>query len=885
MSLPTGTVTFFFSDIEGSTRLIQQLGDRFPEVLLAHHTILRDTLTSHGGKELRTEGDSFFIVFGSALDACAGAAAVQTALARRSWPDGVQLRVRIGLHTGEATLVGKEYLGLDVHRAARVAGAAHGGQVLISETTRALVDHGLPPELGLRDMGIHRLKDLARPERLYQLTIAGLSADFPALRTLETIPNNLPTQLTSFIGRDDQVREVKQLLGRSRLLTLTGPGGTGKTRLSLQIAADVMDQFPDGVYFVALSAVQDPELVPSAIAQALSVSTTGSRRPIEALLEHLHDKRLLLVLDNFEQLLPAAQVTTQLLEGSPGLRVMVSSRAVLRVYGEQEFPVPPLTLPDAKSVSDLSTLSQFEAVKLFIERAVGVKPDFVATNENAPAIAGICERVDGLPLAIELAAARVKLFSPQALLTRLEKSFSALGTGARDLPGRQQTLRGAIQWSYDLLDPPHRQLMTRFSVFARGGSLEQVEQVCGPAEEVGGDVVEGLDQLADQSLVRRLPDFDEPRFLMLQTIREFGAERLAETGESDAIRNRHLQAYLALAQQAGPKLFGRERKDWLDRLEIEHDNFRVALDWAVAKGDARSAMRLGGTLWRFWQMRGHIHEGRVRMTQVLAMPGGQDYPEDRLLGLEAAGGLAYWQADMDAARGLYDECLDLIRRLGADKRRLANALYNAAFPRLVNRSAIEGSRELLKEALPLFKEAGDQSGVARALWALGNGHYFAGELSASRQFLEESEAIARAVDDRFALGWALHTHGLVSLKLKDVGTARKNFLEAVDLFSDANDVSGIVLQLDNLSQVIRAEGDPLTATRLASAARAHQAKTGTNIGWLLSEQEGRTGREGLSADDADRAWAEGQSLSLEEALEEAVAIARRQASSSLKQDA
>src|SRR3989454_9068307 len=407
-------------------------------------------------------------------------------LAQHAWPEDGQVRVRIGLHTGEATLVGNEYLGLDVHRAARVAGAGHGGQVLVSETTRVLVDHALAPGLTLKDLGLHRLKDMARPERLYQLTVAGLAADFPPLKTLEATPNNLPTQLTSFIGRDDQVREAKQLLTRSRLLTLTGPGGTGKTRLSLQIAADVMDSFPDGVYFVPLASVQDPELVPSAIAQALAISITGSRRPIEALLDHLRDKRTLLVLDNFEQLLPAATVTTELLEASPGLRVLVSSRAVLRVYGEQEFPVPPLELPDLKALPSLSAISQFEAVRLFIERAVAVKPDFRATNENARAIAGICERVDGLPLAIELAAARVKLFSPQALLTRLEKSLSALGSGARDLPSRQQTLRGAIQWSYDMIDAPGRRLLARFSVFARGGSLEQVEAVCGPADDVGG---------------------------------------------------------------------------------------------------------------------------------------------------------------------------------------------------------------------------------------------------------------------------------------------------------------------------------------------------------------------------------------------------------------
>jgi predicted ATPase/class 3 adenylate cyclase len=864
-TLPTGTVTFFFSDIEGSTKLIQQLGEQYPDVLLAHHTIQREALAANGGHELRTEGDSFFIVFDSALGACAGAAAVQRTLQEHPWPDGGQVRVRIGLHTGEATLVGNEYLGLDVHRAARVASAGHGGQVLVSETTRALVDHTLPPGLTLKDLGVHRLKDLARPERLFQLTIEGLPADFPALKTLEATPNNLPTQLTSFVGRDDQVREAKQLLARSRLLTLTGPGGTGKTRLSLEIAADVLDQFPDGVYFVPLSAIHDPELVASAIAQALAISTTGSRKPIEALVDHLREKRTLLVLDNFEQVIKAAPIATQLLEGSPGLRLLVSSRADLRVSGEQEFPVPPLGLPDLRALPGLAALSQFEAVRLFIERAVAVKPDFHATDENAPAIAGICERVDGLPLAIELAAARVKLFSPQALLSRLEKSLSALGSGARDAPVRQQTLRGAILWSYDMLEAGGRCLLARFSVFARGGNLEQLELVCGPAEDVGGDVVESLDQLADQSLLRRLPDFDEPRFLMLQTIRDFASERLEESGEAHLVRDHHVKAFIALAQQAQPELFGAKRKEWLDRLEADHDNFRAALEWAVASGNARQAMCLSGSFWRFWQMRGHIHEGRSRLQQVLAMPNSHEFPPERLQALEAAGGLAYWQGDMDAAQGFYDESLELTRRVG-DKRAIANAIYNDVFPMLVRRTQMDRARALLREALPLFQELNDEVGVGRSYWGLGNADYFQQIYEPARQQLETGEAIFRRLDDRFDLAWSIHTLGLVAVKMGAVEVAKRHFLEALHLFIDAQDVSGITLQLDNLSVIARHEGDPVRATRLAAAAATQQATTGTGLGGLLSQQEGRTGREGLGESEAARAWAEGKALTLEQAI-------------------
>ncbi len=863
-TLPTGTVTFFFSDIEGSTRLIQRLGERYPDVLLAHHAIQREALAANGGHELRTEGDSFFIVFKSALEACAGAAAVQKMMAQHAWPDDGQVRVRIGLHTGEATLVGNEYLGLDVHRAARVASAGHGGQVLVSETTRVLVDHALPSGLMLKDLGMHRLKDLARPERLFQLTVDGLPADFPPLKTLEATPNNLPTQLTSFIGRDDQLREAKLLLARSRLLTLTGPGGTGKTRLSLEIAAEVLDQFADGVYFVPLSAVHDPELVPSAIAQALAISTTGSRRPIDALLDHLREKQTLLVLDNFEQVLKAAPIATQLLEGSAGLRVLVSSRTVLRVSGEQEFPVPPLALPDLKALPGLAALSQFEAVRLFIERAVAVKPDFQATNENAPAIAGICERVDGLPLAIELAAARVKLFSPQALLSRLEKSLSALGSGARDAPARQQTLRGAILWSYDMLDAGARRLLSRVSAFARGGYLQQMEPVCGPAEDVGGDVVEALDQLADQSLLRRMPDFDEPRFLMLQTIRDFATERLEESGEAHLVRDRHLKAFIALAQEAHPHLFGPQRKGWLDRLQEDHDNFRAALEWAVSAGNAQEAMRLGGSFWRFWQMRGHIHEGRARLGQILSLPASGEFPTERLNALEAAGGLAYWQADMEGAQRFYDESLALTRQVG-DSPAIANAIYNDAFPMLVNRTDLPKAKTLLEEALPLFRELGDDGGIARTLWGLGNAAYFAKDFVAANPLLEEAQTLFRRLDDRFMLAWASHTLGLVAVGTYDFEMGKRSFTEALHLFIEAKDVSGITLQLDNLSVIVRHEGDPVRATRLAAAAVAQGALTGTGLGALLSQREGRSGREGLTDTDAATAWAEGQALTLDEA--------------------
>jgi predicted ATPase len=842
---------------------MQEIGERYVEAQNAHHAILRAAFTSNSGHELRTEGDSFFCVFASATDACLAAAAAQRALAAHSWGEGARLKVRIGLHTGEAPLVGNEYIGLDVHHAARIAAAAHGGQVLISETTRGIVEEKLPAELHVRELGAHRLKDLARPERLYQLVIAGLEDTFPALRTLDAVRNNLPTQLTSFVGRGAEVADAKRLLQNTRLLTLTGPGGIGKTRLSLQIAAESAKDFPGGVYFVPLSAVRDPDLIASAVAQVLGIPVTGSRLPIDGVKDHVRDKTVLFVLDNFEQLLPAgAPAASELLHAGPGVKLLVSSRAVLRVYGEQELEVEPLGLPDPRGHPGLEAVSQYEAVKLFIERAVAAKADFQATNENAPAIAGICERVDGLPLAIELAAARIKLFSPQALLARLETSLTVLGSGARDLPGRQQTLRGAIDWSYDLLDDVQKRLLVRFSVFARGASLEQAEAVCGPSVEVGGDVLNGLDELADHSLLRRMPDFDEPRLIMLQTIREFAAERLEKSTENREIRDRHVDAYSALAEAAAPNLFGDERKMWLDRLELDHDNIRAAFDWCAATGDAERAMKLAANFWRFWQMRGHLHEGRVRLESILHMASSRDA---RARALEAAGGLAYWQGDIAAAQAFYDECLALTRE-GGDKRAIANALYNDGFPMSVNRSNLEQALTMLGEALPLFRDLRDDSGISRCLWAIANCLYFQGHYPEAITALDEAIGLFRTADDRFSLGWALHTRALAAIKIADTAHARAFVLEALQLFVAAGDISSTVLVLDDAADVETMEGNRGRAIRLAAAAAAHQATIGAGLGAVLNIDEGRNRRDDLTDEKEQRAWDEGQAMTVEQAV-------------------
>ncbi len=869
-ALPSGTVTFLFTDIEGSTKLMQQLGDAYVQAQVDHHAILRAAFQSRKGAELRTEGDSFFCVFQSALDACGAAADAQRGFATHKWPEAGAIRVRIGLHTGEAPLVGNEYIGLDVHHAARVAAAAHGGQVVVSETTRGLVEESLPGELKLKDLGVHRLKDLAKSEHLFQLVVDGLPDTFPALRTLDTTPNNLPTQLTSFVGREADVVEAKRLLAGTRLLTLTGPGGIGKTRLSLQLAADVVQSFPDGVYFVALSAVNDPDLIPSVIAQSVGLSVSGNQRPIDVLLEHLRGKRVLLVLDNFEQLMPdGAPVVSGILRDSADVKAIVSSRAVLHVYGEQELSVRPLRVPDVKALPSLAALSQYEAVKLFIERAVASKHDFAVTSENAPAIAGICEHVDGLPLAIELAAARIKLFSPQALLGRLETSLNVLAGGSRDLPGRQQTLRGAIAWSYDLLDEPHKLLFARFSVFARGANLEQAETVCGPESELGVDVLSGLDELADQSLLRRMPDFDEPRLLMLQVMREYAAERLEEFGEASKIRDRHAAAYQELAEAAAPHLFGADQKRWLDRLALDYDNFRAAFDWAQANAEAKRALCLGSAFWRFWQMRGQLREGRMRMDAVLAMPTTHEFPKERALALEAAGGIAYWQGDMAYAQAAYDECLALIREHG-DERALANAIYNDAFPAMVIRTDVPRALAALEEALPIFKRLGDEPGIAKCLWALGQCLMTMNDYPAALSKLGDAIELFRRLDDRFGLGWAYFVRGLLEITLEDLGAAKTDSIDALRIFADANDVTGVVLVLDALAETARRDGDLVRAARLAGASAVHEVAIGAGLATVVALREGWPRGEAQSEAEA-AARSEGQAMTLHQAIDYALA--------------
>jgi predicted ATPase/class 3 adenylate cyclase len=862
-TLPTGTLTFLFTDIEGSTRVLESLGDAYTTLLERHHALLRQAIAAGDGTEVSTEGDAFFAVFPSAPKAVAAVAKAQRLLAGEPWPNGVAVRVRMGLHTGEGVRGGESYVGLDVHRAARVAAAGHGGQVLLSGATQALTTGQLPDGVSLVDLGQHRLKDLSRPEHLWQLAIDGLPASFPAPRTLDATPNNLPLQLTTFLGRQREVADVLTLLAERRLVTLTGPGGTGKTRLSLQAAAEASDRYPDGVYFVALEPITMPELVLPTIAQVLGLMEPGAAT-VDRLAEHFGERAFLLVLDNFEHVDEAAPQVGELLARAPRISVLATSRSPLRVYGEREYPVPPLGLPDPRHLPDLEQFTQFESVALFIERAVAVRPDFRVESANAPAVAEICVRLDGLPLAIELAAARVRVLSPQAILDRLSDQLGLLSGGARDLPARQQTLRGAIAWSHDLLEGEDKRAFACLSVFAGGGTLDQIEGVCFEAPE-RGRALDVVSSLVDKSLLREeSPSGGEPRFRMLETIRQFAAEQLAATGEVETYRDRHAASVLAFVERGASEVMGPDGGSWLDRYELERDNIRAAMAWALESGATEHALRLLAACWRYWQMRGYLEEARGTAERVMALPDRNSNPAANEAALEAAGGIAYWQGDFPAARTSYAETIELARAR-QDDRAEANALYNLTFTYAWDPGEQEEARKLARQALEIYRRLGDQAGIARALWARASADYFFKDIPAAIESLEEALRIFRALGDRFMMAWTLYMLGLTQLD-KDTTRLHEALAEALDIFRQTNDVSGYALVFDAFAAAAHSEGDTVRAMRLAGYAAATEKLAGGGLGALNRMYAGFFPEKLMETPEYAAAYAEGQQMDLDRAI-------------------
>ncbi len=859
--LPIGTVTLLFTDIEGSTQLLQRLGDAgYALVLADHRRLLRAAFEAGGGHEIETQGDAFLIAFQGARDAVSAAVAAQRMIHAHHWPDGAPLRVRMGLHTSEVVTGSVGYTGLGIHKAARICAAGWGGQILISRTTADVLENDLPAGLIIQDLGEHLLKDLQRPERILQIAHPELPGDFPPLRTLDSLPNNLPQQLTSFIGREREMADVRRLLFTTRLLTLTGSGGCGKTRLALQVAAELAESFKDGVWLVELAPLSDPALVPQTVASALHVREQPGRPLLATVSDYLAHKDLLLVLDNCEHLVAAcAPMVEVLLRACPSLRIMATSREPLGVAGETTWRVPSLPLPDLLRLPPLENLTQYEAVRLFIERAVAAKPDFSVTNRNAPSVVRTCHRLDGIPLAIELAAARVKVLPVHQIAARLDDRFRLLTGGSRTTLPRQQTLRATMDWSYDLLPAKERMLLRRLAVFAGGWTLEAAEAVCGGGGIDPTEVLDLLTRLVDKSLVMALVTEDatgEARYWQLETVRQYAMERLREAGEETVLRRRHRDFFLGFAVRVESELRGASQMVWLKHLKGEIDNLRAALEWnRLDLTDPDASLRLAAALWWFWFNQGTLSEGRMWLEGALAAsPPTESIP--RAGALYGAGAIAWLQGDMRRAAELAQEALGMCRDLGdrlgvvyslcilgviamirgeydratgmfeeglALSRALGREWETATALSLLGWSGrywgdFQRAAALSAESLALFRNAGDQWGAASALSHLGSATGRLGDLARAKLLLMESVHLARSLGHRPQLAVSLHELGRVMLALGADGEAAELEREALALRRDQGEMWGIAECLEGLAAIARSQGRFERAARLIGAA-------------------------------------------------------------------
>jgi predicted ATPase/class 3 adenylate cyclase/Tfp pilus assembly protein PilF len=900
---PSGTVTFLFTDIEGSTKRWEQHPSAMRAALARHDALLREAIEAHGGYVFKTVGDAFCAAFPTAVDALSATLDAHRALQAEEWGETGPLRVRVGLHTGMAQERDGDYFGPALNRVARLQAAGHGQQTLLSQPTYELARDHLPAGVALQDMGEHRLKDLIRSEHIYQVLVPGLPTQFPPLKTLDDRPNNLPLQPTALIGREKEVEEVTARLLRDdvRLLTLTGPGGTGKTRLALQAAAEVIEHFRDGVFFINLAPITDPDLVVSEIAQTLGVQEAAGKPLVHSLKEHLHGKHLLLLLDNFEQIVPAASLVSQLTQSSPHLKVLVTSRIALRVRGEREYAVPPLGLPpDLKHLPSVERLSQYEAVRLFIERATDIKPAFEVTNENAPAVAEICYRLDGLPLSIELAAARIRILPPQAMLSRLQSRLKLLTGGGKDLPARQQTLRGAIEWSYELLDEGEKQLFRRLAVFVGGRTLEAIAAVCNAEDNAEGDtlagsvqalqidMLDGVESLVANSLLRQEEGVGgEPRFVMLETIHEYAREKLQESGEGEELGRRHAQYFLDLAEEAEPHLTGPHLREWLVRVEEELDNFRAALTWLLqrakepcaprgAKGargaetDSEEALRLSAALFDFWYGR-NWDEGKRWLQEALANSSTQlTTPTSyraRTKVLRALRSVAWAQGDSERGRALSEELLRIAKEQG-DKHEVAEAL-NTLGNAKSDIGDLEAALADWQESLALHRELGDKSGISRVLNNIGEAARQRGEYDQAIALYEESLSMAREIGDKRTTGICLNNLGLVLYKRGDYARAQTVLAEVLGVWRERSVPHGAAYPLMGLAGIAQVQGEPTRAARLLGAAQAMLEMSGAVLDTGARQDYERiveAARAQLDGEAWRKASAEGQTMSMEEAI-------------------
>ena len=843
-ALPSGTVTFLFTDIEGSTRLLHDLGEAYPEVLAAHRRALRDAFSEHLGVVVDTQGDAFFVAFGEAMNAVEAAHAAQQALS------GSNVRVRMGIHTGRPTLTSEGYVGLDVHRGARICAAGHGGQILVSKPTRDLLGTGAE----LRDLGEHRLKDLRDPEWLFQLVAPDLEQRFPPLRSLSN--TNLPAEASQFVGRQRELSELGALLAGDgvRLLTLTGPGGTGKTRLGIRLASELVEKFKNGVFFVPLAAVNDPARVLEVTAEIVGAKRASDETAFDGLRRHLESKQALLLLDNFEQVLGAAPDVARLLTATPQLKIVVTSRERLRLSGEHEYPVP--SLPDS------------DAVTLFELRAKAAKPSFRVELDREP-VSAICRRLDGLPLAVELAAARVKMIAPSALLARLEQRLPTLIGGPNDMPERQRTLRATIEWSYLLLDREEQDAFARVSIFVNGWTAAAAEAVCGTRPEV-------LESLIDKSLARQEEGFEGvPRLTMLETIREYARERLDQSGGKDDLAREHAHYFESLALvegegrgHGGPRLehYRRSYADFLEWLSRDHENMRIALSWLIDTGDAEASVRFVLSIWRLWLQRNMLAEGQAWTEKVAAMDGVSESPEYAwFLGCSAE--FPRFRGDMERARVLEERAISILRT--GDRHQLAGRIESLA-------NIVEGlgdhekARTLHEESLALARELNDTEVEAMVLNGLAGMAFRRHDYVLMEELAEQEVALGRKSSGG-GVPEFLGDLGEAKRRLGKLDAAGDAWRESLELSVGVRDVWLVAEAIDGVADLEAARGEFGEATALWAASARLLAESDQPPWDPEGTEQGKAdAMRALGRERFDESWRTGMQLSQDEAVARAM---------------
>jgi predicted ATPase/class 3 adenylate cyclase len=816
--------TFVFTDIEGSSRLWERESARMQVALARHDALARTAVDDHGGTVVKMTGDGMCAVFADPRAAIDATLAFLRGLATPDGEDGLSLRARCGIHVGAAQRRDDDFFGPTVNRAARIMNAAHGGQVLVTQAVVDLVRGRLPDHMGLRDLGLVRLRDLASPERLYQVVHPDLRLEFPALRSLEATPNNLPQQATSFVGRERELDEARAALAHTRLLTLFGAGGIGKTRLSLQLAAEVLDDFGDGVWFVELAPIADPHHVVQVVALALGVKEFAGRSIADALIADLADKCVLVVLDNCEHLLDAcARLAERLLKAALRVKIVASSREPLRIAGEVVYPVPALAVPDAARSDEAAAVTACASVRLFVERATAVLPTFRVTSANAATIADICRHLDGIPLALELAAARVRAMPLDASAARLGDRLRLLTGGSRTALPRQQTLRALIDWSHDLLAPAEVVLFRRLAVFAGGFALDGAEQVCADGEVASDQVVDLLCGLVDKSLVAA--EIDAGRYRMLETIREYAAERLRAAGEEAPLRERHLEHYLQVAETAAPYLYGPDQGTWYALLDVDRDNLRVAHRWCdQAAGGGPKGLRLVNVLKPYWFSRGLLRIGKQATLEALRRPDAQARDVRRCYALFALGQLCSFLGDYGEAVGHLEESLSIAREID-DKLRIAATLQPLGLA-VVGLGDFATGRRYLDEALVLAQELGDAHQVAGAANAVAQLHRMEGDLAGAEPLYARVIAAGRELGDPYLVAIGLLNLAMVFTARGAYGGARQSLLEVLAIAEEAESMPAGQSALEVAAGLAAELGDAERALRYFAAAEANTRATG-----------------------------------------------------------